>query len=391
VRVVATASSVLVTIDVPACVEVEQKTAKPQQQTAQTGQAGPETEETETETDTEINACIVIDSVTLAGQQVLFKSCDTTEAERSALIYPLVFRVVEGMHAPLRLVIFPDIKRKSRYYREKSPVITSDGTLFLPNAFESNVLVFAADGTFVRTILTPFLSIPDSYYLTTSSASFVKNSHVLLWASYCCGEGPGIFTADNPLTKMLAWNTQTNTVLWKKELPVGCKNIAVLSPDVMFISDCFNNELHAYNVDDCALISSISVPPCNFIDVDATTSTVFLLTTLPTIPKMVLGFRWNGTTLELDAAHVHDLKVWTEGPTSLAVIPSSRVCKHTCLAVGLCCTLRVLSLPDYSLVCMRQFDAHITCLTADPAGRALAVSCVDDIIHVLPWPLSLLP
>ena len=101
---------------------------------------------------------LVISGVTVARQPVV-----------SGLSLPMTLSVIAGMHAPLRF-------EGSTNSCFTTPVITADGTLYVPKYDSESVLVFLADGATLPPL--SVASVGLSKY--TRVAAYVESSNTLL-------------------------------------------------------------------------------------------------------------------------------------------------------------------------------------------------------------------
>jgi len=318
--------------------------------------------------DTCVGDEVVISGVSFAGQAV-------------ALCVPLRLQVLTGMHAPLQL--------KISLGAQNTPVITSDGTMFVPKHGTFDVRAFAADGTPL-----PLLRLADlgvSFDCSCSAAfvdGFGESTGMLLFRL--------LFSAsDGILEKLVAVDVRSKTIRWSTVLGGGdCGGIAVLpAHGVVVSSDYESCKLFIHRLSDGTHLASVDSEFPFYAAADPATSSVYINTSYE-----VTSYLWDGTALVVD--EVLGAVGSTGDCRPLAVVPpapGSKLGQHSTsprtsyLVVGTwnSSTLLILSLPDHRLVYTHELEGmKVMGLAADPSGTALAVcDTVAKAIHVLPWPL----
>jgi hypothetical protein len=255
-----------------------------------------------------------------------------------------------------------------------TPVISSDGTLYVPKFGCPDALVFSADGIPLPTIPVASLGLSQK----TQAAALDEATSTLLFADICSGA-----------SKLVAVDAVSRAVRWSTAQGEICYGIAVLPAQEIVAAGAFNaNKLRVYRLADGALVSSTNVKSPSFIAVDPATATLYVNTV-----KRVTAFRWNGGAMVSEGVvdAIGDSIRWRP----LAVMPPAPSQHNSYLVVGTFKnpTLLVLSLPDCSLVHTHTLErVEVVGLAAEPSGTALAVcDAASKALHVLPWPLPGMP
>jgi hypothetical protein len=272
-----------------------------------------------------------------------------------------------GMHAPL-------VFTGTMGTQTCTPVITSDGTLYVPHYDNPDEAVFAANGTPLPPVSLAALGFT-SY---TLAAAFAEETGTLLLAGF--------------ISNLVAVNASDMTLRWSAKLPGTCSGIALLPVQgVVVVSTKSECKLHAQRLSDGVRIASTEAACPEFVSSDPTSGTVYVST--GSNPYGVSAFRWTGSVLVADGI------VEAAGEASygrpLTVMPPTYGRRTSYLIVGTTFspTLLVLSLPDRRLVHTHKLvGMRVIGLAADPSGTALAVcDRASNAIHVLPWPLPGMP
>jgi hypothetical protein len=265
------------------------------------------------------NSQVVINGVTVARQPVVY-----------GLSSPMTFSIFAGMLAPLIL------KGASSGFGV-TPVITSDGTLYVPNQNNPSFQVFSADGT-------PLLPL---------SVTSVGLSDQMFHASF---------------------------------------GIAVLPQQgVVIVSSFHYDMLHVHGLSDGIRIASVEVSWCTFLASDPAAATIYVSSESDDdgAGHSVVAYTWNTTTLVVDG--IVEAAGVTDNLRPLAVMPPAPGLRTSYLIVGIIDTptLHVISLPDRRLIHTHTLEGmEVVGLAADPFGTALAVcDFASKAVHVLPWPL----
>jgi DNA-binding beta-propeller fold protein YncE len=305
------------------------------------------------------NSQVVINAVTVARQPVV-----------SGLSLPMAFSVVAGMHAPLIL--------KGAVSGSGTPVITSDGTLYVPNPKCPSVQVFSADGTPLPPLYVGSVGLSKQ----TRAAAYVNSSNTLLLAD-CNGDSSKLVAVD--MTRHL----------WTKVPGMldDALGIAVLSQQgVVVVSSIQDDMLHAYRLSDGTRIASVNVTWCTYLASDPAAATIYVSSGTQERQSVVAN-RWDGTRLVADGT----VEAAGVAPNNrlLAVMPPDPGLHTSYLIVGTFNTpaLHVISLPDRRLFHTHTLEGMgVMGLAADPSGNALAVcDFASAAVHVLPWPLPGMP
>jgi hypothetical protein len=255
------------------------------------------------------------------------------------------------------------------------PVISGDGTLYVPRYGYPDVLVFSADGT-------PLISLPvASLGLSTGTrvAALDEATASLLLAD-----------RNFDSSKLVALYAVSRSVRWSAGLGRNCWGIAVLPAQGLVVASVYAaNKLRVHRLADGALTSTTNTADYpSFVVADPATATLYVST-----GDQVTAFRWNGSALVSEgrveaACDSDDIR-------PLAVVPPAPGQHTSYLVVGTCGTptLLVLSLPDRRLVHTHTLEGmQVMGLAADPSGTALAVcDYKSNAVHVLPWPLPGMP
>jgi hypothetical protein len=299
---------------------------------------------------------VFIREITVAGQPV-----------RRGVALPAHLSVVMGMHAPLRLEGAVNLNATT-------PVISVDGSIYVPAMCSSDVLVFSADGT-------PQLSLPVASFglsMFLRAAAYDEATSTLLLAD-CNGV----------TSKLVAADAASRVIRWSTEAGGNSFCIAVLpAQGIAVTSTNFSNELRVHSLVDGAAVVSVPADSPSYIAAD-TDAAILYVSSVGTVS----AFRWS------DGSLVPDGIVEAAGNTAcirpLTVIPPAPRQCTSYLIVGTCNapTLLVLSLPDRRLVHTHTLEGTMVVgLAADPSGTTFAVcDSASGAVHVLPWPLPGMP
>jgi hypothetical protein len=303
---------------------------------------------------------VVVSSVDVAGQQV---------TGGNAL--PARLQMIRGIHAPLLLDDAADINGNN-------PVITLDGTLYALLYGSPAVLVYAADGTPLPSILLAELGLSTS----TLYAAFVEATGTLLLAD-----------EKGASSKLVAVDAASRTVRWSAALGGSCYGIAVLpAQGVVVVNVSTYYRLHVHRLSDGVRVASAEAKGTTYVAADPASGMVYASTRV--FPSWVVSvFRWDGAALVEEG--VVEAAGTADKGRPLAVMPPTPGRHTSYLVVGTHGkrTLRVLSLSDRRLVHTHTLEGMgVMGLAADPSGTALAVcDRASKAIHVLPWPLPGMP
>jgi hypothetical protein len=183
-------------------------------------------------------------------------------------------------------------------------------------------------------------------------------------------------------------------IRWSITCIQHCLGLAVLPGRGILIASSYDsNELVAIRIADGTEAAKINVARPVFIAINPSTSTIFVTSN----DKSVYVLQWEGLAFACGCFERLDAVVPTvvkstsdESAFALAVMPPAPGKTIWQLLIGetnTCC-LRVLALPELSVVSDLTLDFKIKGLVADPTGEALAVSdSVGEAIHVLRWPV----
>jgi hypothetical protein len=312
---------------------------------------------------TDRNRKVVINGMTVARQPAV-----------NGLSLPMAFSILSGMHAPL-------ILKGAVSQFGITPVITSDGTLYVPSLKSPSVQKFSADGTPLPPLSVTGVRLSEQ----TRAAAYVNSSNTLLLADF-----------NGNASKLVAVDMTSRVVRWTTApgmFDASLFGIAVLSQQgVVVVSSYQDNMLHAHHLSDGMRITSVEVTWCTYLASDPAAGTIYI--SAGTRERLsVVAHRWDGATLVADGI-VADAGV---APTSrpLAVMPPAPGQHTSYLIVGTVAspTLHVISLPGRRLFHTHTLEGmQVTGLAADPSGTALAVcDFVSEAVHVLPWPLPGMP
>ena len=284
---------------------------------------------------------------------------------------PLRIPVSLGIVAPFRLQMDIDIF--------VNPSISHEGRFYCPTGVSPAVLVFDADGS-------PMPGLP--------LAAFGLSERTA-WSAYVNGASPALLLADES-SRLVAVDPVTHAIRWTSaELEGsidGCYGIATF-PLLGVIVVCEAVSLRVYRLSDGIRVGSLNVPGLSwYLASDVATGTVFGCVKIAKsfeIHAWLLS--WKGATIKIRP----DGPVAAAGGSSesrvLAVVPPAPGNSVSHLVVGTTesCELRVLSLPDLTLVHTHILEGVVVSgLVADPLGSALAVcDHQSEAIHVLTWPL----
>ena len=305
--------------------------------------------------------CIVVGVITVAGRRVA--GC------------PLTIPVVRGMRGPLCI-------EGARFDGVVTPCISPDGLLFLPpGGTGPNVLVFGADG----------VPLPDLCLDGLDSSNNVR------WAAYVQGDSPALLLAGcSKPGRILCLDERTRAVRWSVEDVHLCGGVAVLpAMGVAIINSTASSTLFIHRLSDGARTGSLVVSALGFfLASDPLTGLVF------GIFKNSLGSNIHAWSCAGDGSRLtpRGLVAASEAvgcSCAVAVVPPApgKTVSHLVVATCFGSNLRVLSLPDFTLVhTHRQEGIAVEGLAADPGGCSIAV-CDENssAIHVLPWPLPGMP
>jgi hypothetical protein len=302
------------------------------------------------------DASVAIDSVTLAGQAVT-----------GGFALPVRFRLASGMHAPLAL-------KGAAIPSFCTPVISSEGTLYVPRGSPPGVLAFSADGASL-----PPLPLVDVGLLGNSvSVAYVDESDTLLLGG-----------VNGSSSTLVAVDAASKLVRWVAKLANSCFSIAVLpASGIVISSNPVTSELHVHRLSDGIHVARATAYDAMFVATDRTSKTVFVSTgNRPSC--RVSAFRWNGVALSAQGALEDVQKAVDHRP--LAVMPPDPGRRSSYLVVATLGrpTLLVLSLPDRRLIHTHTLESiQVSGLAADPSGAALTVcDSASECVRVLLWPL----
>jgi hypothetical protein len=231
--------------------------------------------------------------------------------------------VVTGMLAPLRL--------EEAVMYESTPVISGDGTLYVPRYGCSDVLVFSADGTPLPSLSVACLGLSKS----ACGAAFCDASATLLLAD-----------VNSAASKLVAVDAVSRAVRWSTGLGSNCYGIAALPAQGLVIVSVYSvNMLRVHMIDDGAVFATTPADDPAFIAADSSSATLYVST-----GDTVTAFRWSRSTLVPEGAV--DAAGEAETYRPLAVVPPAPGQHTSYLIVGTYsdATLLVLSLPDRRLV-----------------------------------------
>jgi hypothetical protein len=284
----------------------------------------------------------------------------------------MTFSVFAGMHAPLIL--------KQIVCGFCTPVITYDGTLYVPNPNRPSVQIFSADGTHLPPLSVASVGLSEQTY----AAAYVNSSNTLLLADN-----------NDDASKLVAVDMTSRVVRWTTEPGMlnGVCGIAVLPPQGVVIVGSYQDDmLHAHRLSDGMRFASANVNGCTFIASDPAAATIYVSSGTQEC-QSVVAHRWDSTTLVADGTVAAAGVAPRNRP--LAVMPPAPGLRTSYLIVGKYATptLHVISLPDRRLIHTHTLEGmQVVDLAADPSGTALAVcDSASEAVHVMPWPLPGMP
>jgi hypothetical protein len=307
---------------------------------------------------------VVVSSVTVTGQPV-------TRGQ----VLPERLPAIRGMHTPL--LIAGAISQAFGCV----PVISLEGTLYVPQSDSPVVLAFAADGMPFPSILLAALGLSAN----TRCAAFVEATGTLLLAD-----------TNRDSSKLVAVDAASRAVRWSTALQYDCHGIAVLPVQGMVVvSDSIQNKLHVHRLSDGVRVASAKATSPKYVAADPASGTVYASSHIYEEACTVSAFRWDGAALVAEGGVEAGFADHSGTQRPLAVM-SPTLGRHTSyLIVGTAwtSTLCVMSLPDRRLVHTHTLEGMlVTGLAAHPSGTALAVcDYASKAIHVLSWPLPGMP
>jgi hypothetical protein len=298
---------------------------------------------------------LCINRIAIAGESL-------QKQDQANVTFPLSFDVIPGMFTPQTLQLELDEEISCM-----TPVIASDGTLYLPMWNSPIVAVFDGDGV----ALPPLVLSDFGLSRTATFAALDNSSHTLLLGDY---------------TFIVAIDTLSRTMLWKKQFYVF--GITVLQGIVLVNArEC----IFALRPCDGAILSLTHQLGCVHLTSDAATATVYLTST----GGFVSTAKWNSEQNALvfgvtPAFPRHDAAVpYSYVYSKTTVVPSRGCSPSYFVQIINNSTLHVSLLPDCRLVCVHSRPSMVMRgVAADPSGTALAVyDALSATVHVLPWPL----
>jgi hypothetical protein len=289
---------------------------------------------------------------------------------------PVQIHLTHGMHAPL-------VIRDAVNTFSSTPVITAEGTIYIPRRNSRDVIVVGADGT-------PRPSLhQENFGLShnTTSAAFVDATSTLLLADSIVNH-----------SKLIAINTSNLSVQWSAKLKSDCDNIAVLpAHGVVVVSEYDRKKLRVHRLADGVRVASVWASGTSHVAADPSSGIVYASTATTGYLFTVSAFRWDGSALVAEGPEGGVLEASGDEVDwrPLAVMPPAPGRSTSYLVVGTrgLPRLRVLSLPDRRLAHTHTLEGmKVSGLAADPSGTALAVcDGASKAVHILPWPLPGMP
>lgn len=306
-------------------------------------------------------ASIGIGVITVAGRRV--SGC------------PIRIPVIRGMRGPLRI-------EGARFDGVVTPCISPDGLLFVPPGQTGpDVRVYGADGAPLPPLNLDALGLSDN----------------TRWATYVQGDSPALILAGcaKP-SRILCLDERTRSVRWSFRDVHLCGGVAVLPAlGVVIVNSTADSILYIHRLSDGTRAGSLAVSALGFfLASDPSTGLVF------GVFKTSLGSDIHAWSCEGDRSRLlpRGLVSVSEAvgfSCAITVVPPApgKSVSHLVVATCFSSKLRVLSLPDFTLVhTHRQEGMAVEGLAADPWGGSIAVcDATSSAIHVLPWPLPGMP
>jgi hypothetical protein len=245
--------------------------------------------------------------------------------------------------------------------------VSERGRVYSPKG-AAEVLVFEPDGTPL-----PSLSLASS----KNGAAVDEATQTLLLTEHNYG---------SPAT-LDALDLNTGLKRWSKS-DVGGFGIGVLRKSgLVACASTSGNAVRVHRILDGEMVATIKVDyPIN-VAVDPVTDEI-----IAAGARDVFSVVWTGKELE----HKGKIDAAGEGSNQrlVTVVPPAlhKRRSHLVAAVFGTPTLRIVSLPDHTLICEHTFAPRLSIvgLAAAPTGTALLLSCGGDL-HVFSWPLPGMP